>query len=260
VSAGLANETVGLGLSNTGNSGILGLSFPMTASIPATSGRTLVENIFANLDDYHRFFAYKLGRNESQNQNANSSNASASSFTIGQLDPVIANDTSGFQYTPVVTFGPNTYDFWKLPLQGLTMNSKPLPLSRSLMPGSKTPIAALDTGTTLILGPSADVTLFWATIGGNDTVRKNVDSGMWEVKCTRAVTVGFNLGDEGNSKEYTVHPADINWGETMSSDGWCLGGVQANDGVSMLSVCSANLRLICKSRSILQTGFWGTSF
>ena len=232
--AGLANETTGLGLSSTGNSGILGLSFPISASIPLTSGRTIVENIFANLDDYHRFFAYKLGR--SQNQNADSSTPVASSFTIGRLDPTIANDTSRFQYTPVVAFGPTTSDFWKMPLRGLTVNSNPLPLSPSLMPGATTPLAALDTGTTLILGPSADVTTFWAAIGGNDTVRQNVALGLWEVKCNRAVSVGFNLGDEGNSKEYAVHPGDISWGEAPTSEGWCMGGVQANDGVSILLV------------------------
>jgi len=44
--------------------------------------------------------------------------------------------------------------------------------------------------------------------------------------------VGFTLGDEDNSKEYVVHPGDINWGSVDSSDGWCLGGIQANDNVN----------------------------
>lgn len=143
---------------------------------------------------------------------------------------MIANDTSGFQYTPVVSLDQTTFDYWKLPLRAITVNSKALPLSPSLMPGSKTPIAVLDTGTTLILGPSVDVDNFWLSIGGSATVRKNSD--VWEVQCNRAVTVGFVLGDDGSSKEYVVHPGDISWGESMSSGGWCMGGIQANDNVS----------------------------
>jgi len=238
-STALVNATEGLSLSNTGNSGILGLSFPLRASIPATSGRTLLENVFADLDDYHRFFAYKLGRNQSLDQNQDS-RSTASSFTIGQLDSAVANDTSGFQYTPVVTLGQTNYDYWKLPLLQIAVNSNPLRLSSSLMPGSRTPVAVLDTGTTLILGPSVDVNNFWATVGGNGTARKNSQSGMWEVKCNRAVNVSFTLGDASNSKEYAVHPGDINWVETKSSDGWCMGGIQANDSVSVLS-CSSLL-------------------
>jgi len=183
------------------------------------------------LDDRHRFFAYKLSRYEGQDQDQDAG-PSASSLTIGQLDPAVANDTNGFQYTPVVSIGQTSYDYWKLPLRGVTVNSNPLRLSPSLMPGSRTPIAVLDTGTTLILGPSVDVNNFWSIIGNNGTARKNANSGIWEVKCNRAMNLGFTLGDKDNSKEYFVHPGDINWGEARSSDGWCTGGMQANDGVS----------------------------
>ena len=238
-----ANHTNGLGLSSTSTSGILGLSFPFAASIPATQGHTLLENIFASLNDYERFFAYKLGRAPPQNQSlsqsssSSSSNgsmavASLSSFTLGQLDPDVANSTDGFAYTPVIALAGTTYDYWKLPLRGLTIDSKPLPLSGSLMPGAKMPIAVLDTGTTLILGPTIDVENFWASVGGAGTVRKNPSSGMWEVQCTRAISVSLVLGDDASKKEYAVHPGDISWGESTSAGGWCMGGIQANDNVS----------------------------
>ncbi|KAF7975294.1 hypothetical protein HWV62_10060 [Athelia sp. TMB] len=238
-----ANHTNGLGLSSTSTSGILGLSFPFAASIPATQGHTLLENIFASLNDYERFFAYKLGRAPAQNQslpqssgssspNGSISMASLSSFTIGQLDPDIANSTDGFAYTPVRALDGTTYDYWKLPLQSLTIDSKPLPLSGSLMPGATAPIAVLDTGTTLILGPSIDVDNFWTSVGSAGTVRKNAGSGMWEVQCTRAVSVGLVLGDDASKKEYAVHPEDMSWGESTSAGGWCMGGIQANDNVN----------------------------
>lgn len=131
----------------------------------------------------------------------------------------------------MVSLGGTAYDYWKLPLRNITINSITLPLSPSLVPSSHTPVAVLDTGTTLILGPTVDVTAFWAIIGGNDTVRKNPTSGFWEVQCNRAVNVGFELGDDGGSKNYTVHPSDISWGESRSSGGWCMGGVQENNAV-----------------------------
>lgn len=227
------NETQGLELSNVGNSGILGLSFPFAAAISPTTGRTLLENIFACLDDYHRFFAFKLNRDHSLDQGPGiSTTYNPSSFTVGELDPAIANDTSHFSFTPVVSAGQSTYDFWKLPLRNITVNSHPITISPSLIPRSATPIAVLDTGTTLILGPTIDIIAFWAAVGSNETVRKNASSGLWEVKCNRALNVGLSLGDETTSKEYAIHPWDINIGEGRTSDGWCMGGVQANDNVS----------------------------
>ncbi|CCM06230.1 uncharacterized protein FIBRA_08476 [Fibroporia radiculosa] len=210
----LANSTSGLDLSGTGYSGILGLSFPVEASIPDTSGRTLIENVFASLNASSRYFAFKLGRNTTD-----------SSFTIGQLDPAVTNTTSGFNYFPVSSSGGSDYNYWKLPLQRLTINSTDFYLSDSHIEGASSPLAILDTGTTLVLGPSADVDRFWLSIGG----ARKINTG-WQVRCNRAVVVGFVLGDAPNEKEYVVDPADMSW-EGGRQDDWCMGGIQANDGV-----------------------------
>ncbi|KAI0950285.1 hypothetical protein AcV7_008801 [Taiwanofungus camphoratus] len=211
----LANMTEGLGLSDTGNSGILGLSFPIEAAIPDTSGRTLLENIFASLNESNRYFAFKLGR--SQN---------SSSFTIGQVDPDYANSTSDLTFTPVSSSGGSSYNYWKLPLQSLTVNSTTFALSKSHVDGASAPIAVLDTGTTLVLGPSADVERLWQSVGA----AKRTDVG-WQVRCDRGIVIGFVLGEGENQKEYVIDPADLSWDEGGRDDGWCLGGVQANDGV-----------------------------
>ncbi|KZT11415.1 acid protease [Laetiporus sulphureus 93-53] len=212
----LANATDGLDLSGTGYSGILGLSFPADASIPSTDGRTLAENVFASLNESNRFFAFQLGRNQT-----------GSSFTIGQLDPAFANSSSDMNYLPVSSAGGSSYNYWKVPLQSLTINSTTFNLSKSDVQGSATPIAILDSGTTLILGPSSDVQRFWESVGD----ARNTDAG-WQVRCNRAVVVGFILGDAGNQKEYVIDPSDISWEQgSGKQDGWCMGGIQANDGV-----------------------------
>ncbi|KAI0361969.1 acid protease [Trametes cingulata] len=212
----LANMTDGLGLHGTGNSGIMGLSFPAEASIPDTTGRTVVENLFSAFNDTsRRFFAFKLGRDQT-----------SSSFTLGELDPTYANTTDDLTYNSVFSSGGSIYDYWKLPLHSLTVNGTSFSLSKSRVEHASTPIAVLDTGTTLILGPSQDVTRFWQSVGGAKQTARG-----WEVPCNRAVVVNMVLGEGDTQREYTVDPADISWKEGSVDEEWCLGGIQSNDGV-----------------------------
>lgn len=211
-------------LSQLGNSGVLGLAFPAAASVAVTAGQPILENLFSYFDDDQRYFAFRLGRA-----------ADDSSFTIGHLDEDIANSTESIVYTPVYSQRMPDYDYWKLPLHSITLNStlnltSDAHLSKSKISGSPTPIAVLDTGTTFILGPKDDVRLFWTTVGG---ARQN-DAGNWEVQCNRAVSVGFVLGDDktGSVKEYLVDPMDINQ-QTTNAGGWCTGGIQGSDFVSL---------------------------
>ena len=211
----LANQTAGLGLSATGNSGILGLSFPVEASIPDTSGTTLLENLVSALSEPDRYFAIKLGREQN-----------SSSFTIGNIDNAFANSTTEFAYTPVYPAATSVYDYWKMPLQSLTVNSTTFSLSKSRVHGAPSSIAVFDTGTTLVLGPSEDVDRLWQSIGG---ARKTDDG--WQVRCDRAMVIGMVLGEGDSAKEYYVDPADLSWLEGGRDGDWCLGGIQGNDDV-----------------------------
>jgi hypothetical protein len=224
--SGLANETAGLGLSTTGHSGILGFSFPSIAAISLSYGDTLLGNIMSSLDEPSRFFAFKLGRA--------SDSGNGSSFSIGQLDPAITNDIAKFSFTPVSRAGADMFNYWKLPLRHLTVDSAVFALSSSLVPDAESPIAVLDTGTTLILGPSADVNAFWHAVSQEGATRKNKQTGMWEVRCDLGIAMAFVLGEAGSEREYPVDPEDINWIEGGSVDGWCMGGIQANDRASII--------------------------
>ena len=227
--AALANQTIGLYLSNTGHSGILGLAFDSQASIELTSGQPLIKNLASHLPEESRYFAVGLTNSES-----------GSSFTIGELDPAYANSTDEFKWSDVyVNPGKGqVYDYWKVPLKGISINGTFLkPLTESKVVDSPTPIAVLDTGTTLMLGPAVDVQYFWRTVGGS---RQNSD-GQWQVLCNRGVVVKVTLGGNGTEAEYVVHPSDVNWmdggHEEDASGKWCIGGVQANDHVSPVSYC-----------------------
>ncbi|KAF9072922.1 aspartic peptidase domain-containing protein [Rhodocollybia butyracea] len=215
---GLANSTQDIDFSGNANSGILGLAFPSEASMP---GMTVLQSIFSGVSD--SYFTISLGSRLDSN--------SLSSFTVGQIESSQANSTSDFFAIPVSKAGANNYDYWKIPLLYLTINSTRLPLSSSSVKGvdQASQIAVLDTGTTLILGPTRDVLMFWDILG--PAARRNQMSGMWQVRCDKAVVVGFVLGQENSYGEFLLDPADISWEEGGSSDGWCLGGIQANDKV-----------------------------
>jgi hypothetical protein len=249
----LANQTSGLGLSSNGNSGILGLAFPLIASIPLTSGTPVLDNLFAHLDDHHRFFAFKLGRNESRD-----ASYSDTSIIFGGLDSSLANDTSQFVFTPVFASTRGAYDFWKLPMQEIVINSQILPLSRSLIRGAPSPIAVLDTGTTLILGPTEDVDAFWNVVGSGGSTRFNQELQIWQVRCERAVDVRITLGNSDNAREYPLHPEDVSWAEDRARNGWCTGGIQANNAVRMVPNGTSVTFLMSFHRSPLETGFSGT--
>ena len=221
--AALVNQTTGLYLSDTGHSGILGLAFDSQASIQLTTGQPLLKNLASHLPEESRYFAVGLTRSDS-----------GSSFTIGELDPAYANFTEEFNWSDVYVNPGNDrlYDYWKVPLTGISINGTFLePLGESKVVGSPTPIAVLDTGTTLMLGPTMDVQYFWKTVGGS---RQNSD-GQWQVLCNRGVVVKITLGGNGTESEYVMHPSDVNWmdggKEEDESGKWCIGGVQANDDV-----------------------------
>ncbi|KAJ6606526.1 aspartic peptidase domain-containing protein, partial [Mycena vulgaris] len=212
------DQTADLGLASTATSGILGLCFPDTAAIPATAGTTLLENLLSSFDAPHRFFAFHLGRNSG-------SNDPNASFTLGTLDSALAPDPTLIALSPVVPAG-STYDYWKLPVLRFTFNGKTFTLSDSRVPGAATPIAVLDSGTTLILGPSADVDALYVLFG---PAARNDPSAGYQIRCTHAALLGVVLGDP--AQEYILHPADLTWAEGAAG-GWCMGGVQPNDNVN----------------------------
>jgi hypothetical protein len=219
--AGAATEIRDMGLSSANHSGILGFGFPSGAMISIGSSSTILENIFSNVKEADRFFAFKLGE-------TSGSNDPTSGLSIAGLDQDFAPDFSDFFFYPVSKVGSNEYDYWKLPLRYITIDSIEFPLSPSRIRGAADSIAVLDSGTTLALGPTADVDEFYASFG--DDAEKN-EEGMWEIPCDKAVAVGFVFGDDNNSKEIMLDPGDISWEEGGSEGPWCMGGIQANDGV-----------------------------
>ncbi|KAJ7184243.1 aspartic peptidase domain-containing protein [Mycena filopes] len=215
----IVDETAALGLASTGTSGILGLCFPASAAIPPDIGSTMHENLMSTLPPTNRCFAFHLGR-------MSGSNDPNASFTIGSLDSRIAPDPTAIAYSPVVCTN-QVYDYWKICFERMTVNGVPFLLSDSRVIGAPAPIAVLDTGTTLVLGPTNDVAAFYALFG--PCARFDAPSSTYLVRCNCAILVSFVLGSP--PREFFLDPADIAW-EEGAQGGWCTGGIQANDGVN----------------------------
>lgn len=120
------------------------------------------------------------------------------------------------------------YDYWKVPIDGILVNSKPLPLQSSRIKTSDRPIAVFDSGTTLILGPTLDIDAFYGSLTlGNATRTKQG----WMIDCRLAVDLVIMIG----GRAFPIHPLDVAWDKIVDGHGMCFGGLQANDGVGFFS-------------------------
>jgi hypothetical protein len=117
-----------------GHSGILGLAFPFEAAIQATTGQSLLGNLFHSLTEDQRFFAVRLSKDDRE-----------SSFTIGQLDSALAITSSfgDFFYASVYPLARDTYDYWKLYLDSITIDNATLHLGPSKVSRARKQVAVV---------------------------------------------------------------------------------------------------------------------
>ncbi|CAK5264694.1 unnamed protein product [Mycena citricolor] len=214
----IADRTADLGLESTSTSGILGMGLMGSASIPDTAGQPFPVNLVSPFPEDEQYFAFHLSRQSG-------SDDPQASFTVSSIDTDLVSDPSRITVFPVIQTG-RQYDYWKLCILHFTINGQPLSISSSRVPGAPCPMAVLDTGTTLFLGPSADVDAIYRSL--NISVRKDPDVG-YQIPCTFAVLIGVVLGNP--AQEYIIDPADMAW-NGGSDDEWCTGGIQANDNVN----------------------------
>ncbi|KAJ7119369.1 aspartic peptidase domain-containing protein [Mycena crocata] len=178
-------------------SGILGLAF---GSISVTGGTPFWQSIVTSGQATTPVVAFWLSRFIG----SGSKEQTGGSFTLG--------GTNSSLYSGEIEFLPLTgtaNSFWSLDVSSITAQGKAVTLSA-------TKTAAVDTGTTVIAGPSADVKAIWAAIPGSalDTV-----SGFYQFPCATSVTVTISFG----GRSWPINSADLNLGTTSS--GQCIGGI-----------------------------------
>ncbi|KAL1407502.1 1,3-beta-glucanosyltransferase pga5 [Vanrija albida] len=142
--------------------------------------------------------------------NSNSSNeydchnANGGVVTLGGVNSALY--TGEIDYIPLETApGADAYTFWSVPLDGVVANGRTI---NALTAGA---LATLDTGTSLITGPTDAVADIYRTIP-NATF--DAALGTYVFPCDSNMTLAFVLG----GRHYTVSPADLVYSIQLDDD------------------------------------------
>ncbi|KAH8991661.1 acid protease [Lactarius akahatsu] len=128
-------------------------------------------------------------------------------FTLGATNTSLY--TGQIDYQTV-----DTTAYWTLTLTNLTVNSN----SVTLPSGSgSSSLAAIDTGTTLVGGPAAQISALYAQIPGSAPGTGNYE-GYYTYPCSTTVNVALSFGGQS----WSISPSDFEL--TQLSDSLCLGG------------------------------------
>jgi cathepsin D len=128
-------------------------------------------------------------------------------FTLGGTNTTLFSgdiDFLNLQGTP---------SFWLLTLSELSVQSQTISL------GSSSQLAAIDTGTTLIGGPSEAVQNFYAAIPGSAAVPQQ--QGFFSFPCSTTLNTTISFG--GNT--WSISSEDMNVGPVSQGSSDCLGGL-----------------------------------
>jgi len=107
-----------------------------------------------------------------------------------------------------------TQSFWLLEMSSVTVQGKNVPIATG-----NSALSAIDTGTTLIGGPSTDVANIWAAVPGSTALGGQM-TGFYGFPCSTNVQISIAFG--GNS--WPISTADMNLGSSSVS-GQCVGGI-----------------------------------
>ncbi|KAF7367156.1 Six-hairpin glycosidase [Mycena sanguinolenta] len=188
----------------------------------ATWGQSVLSNIFAQNPDSSNFMGIALSRLGDQEGSADGS------LTIAEYDP----DYESVQNSPKLSQTPAGSGTWSIVLDSFKVGGNPItwPSTLSAAPAGKN-IVLLDTGTTNILMPQAQVNAIYSTIPGAVlTQDPNIplahvseSHNVWVVPCTAEINVATTFAGQ----DFAIHPLDV-------TD---MGIIQSPDGTHNFTVC-----------------------
>jgi cathepsin D len=107
----------------------------------------------------------------------------------------------------------NQGSFWLQTVTGVIVNGKSVSL-----PSGDSAIAAIDTGTTLIGGPTAAVDAIWGAVSGSQALTGNL-TGYFAFPCSTKLSIAISFG----GPSWPISLDDLNLGTI--SNGQCLGAI-----------------------------------
>jgi len=131
-------------------------------------------------------------------------------FTLGGTNSSLFTGDIDFQ--TLVTSG-SRQTFWLLNMSGATVQGQTVQI-----PGGSDALSAIDTGTTLIGGPSDGVQAIWKAVPNSAALSGDM-AGFFSYPCSTKVQVSLAFG----GKSWAIDSDDMNLGPVGS--GQCLGGI-----------------------------------
>ncbi|KAI0743974.1 aspartic peptidase domain-containing protein [Daedaleopsis nitida] len=184
-------------------SGILGLAFSALASTQALPfWQSLVNNNQFNSPDISFFLSRNTDEINPPDEQA------GGTMTLGGTNSSLF--TGDIEFINLSNADAPT--FWMLELTSLTAQGQSIAI-----PTGNSALSAIDTGTTLIGGPSSAVSAFYKAIGAQPLDGQM--EGFWAFPCDTNIQVSMAFG----GKSWPISDADMNLGQ-ISQD-MCLGGI-----------------------------------
>jgi len=133
---------------------------------------------------------------------------SGSELFIGGLDD--SKYQGSVVYTPVTTEG-----FWQVNMDSVRVGGE------QVLPAYA---AIIDTGTSLVIGPSDQVATFYQNIPGSKDASSTAGQGHYTVPCDAIPDVGISFG----GRTFQISADTFNLGAVSSGSNDCVGGIVAN--------------------------------
>ncbi|KAF8889728.1 aspartic peptidase domain-containing protein [Gymnopilus junonius] len=132
-------------------------------------------------------------------------------FTLGGTNSSLYSGSIDFQKLPM-----STPSFWLQNLTVVTVGGRSVQIASGL--------SAIDTGTTLIVGPSTDVAAIWAAVPNSSP--SEIVEGFFRFPCTAHVNMSLSFG----GKAWPITPQDMNIGPETTGSSFCLGAINTMAG------------------------------
>jgi len=185
--------------------GIMGLAFETIASTQATPfWQTLVESNQWTSPEMSFWLTRYIDDNAAQETEP------GGVLTFGGTNTSLYTGDIEFLDIPSSV----TPSFWLLEISAVTVQGKSVQIA-----SGQDALAAIDTGTTLIGGPTADVKAIWAAVPGSTPLTGNME-GFYGFPCGTQIQMTMSFG----GKSWPISTADMNLGSSGVS-GQCVGGV-----------------------------------
>lgn len=197
-------------------SGIMGMGFQSLSTSGATPFWQVLgkQGVLSN-----NAFTFQLARNidniNPNDPNINDVENPGGVFTLGKIDSNQYNGDITYTSIPNNLQNQQGLGYWTIPLSGISVNG------RSANIGSS-PLAAIDTGTTLIGGPSSSIAAFYSQISGSSSASSVGMPGYYLFPCSTNLNISLTFG----GASWPMNTQDFNLGSyPYTNSQTCLGAV-----------------------------------